>query len=199
MPQELLNEREFELINIVGAQMAANQQGVPGKRGNQRDLSRQMDISLGMTNMILRRLISKGYIRIRQLNKKKAEYLLTPKGFSEKMSKSFKYTIKTITSISLIKKRFKDLLSGHYAQGERVFYVLGESDFAFLVEVALKELNFQDYKVHYIKNIAESGLDGVLCICKEEVEVVAQGQKHINFIKELAQDKELTAHNLKGV
>ena len=58
MPQDTLNEREFELINIVGANLAANQ----------RDLSRYMDLSLGMTNMIIRRLIAKGYIRIRQLN-----------------------------------------------------------------------------------------------------------------------------------
>lgn len=182
-----LNEHEFELVNIVGAQLAANQ----------RELSRQMNLSLGMTNMLLRRLVTKGYIRIRQLNQKKTEYLLTPKGFSEKMRKSIKYTVKTITSISLIKKCFKELLSGHYAQGERVFYVLGESDFAFLVEVALKDLNIEDYQIKYIKNIEEAKPDGVLCICKENVDGVKQGQKNINFIKELAQDKELTAHSLR--
>ncbi|MDE2028516.1 MAG: winged helix-turn-helix transcriptional regulator, partial [Candidatus Omnitrophica bacterium] len=86
-----LDEREFELVNIVGAQLAANQ----------REISRQMNLSLGMTNMLLRRLISKGYIRIKQLNKKKTEYLLTPKGFSEKLRKSVKYTLKTINSIGL--------------------------------------------------------------------------------------------------
>jgi len=45
MPSKPLDEREFELVNIVGAQLAANQ----------RDLSRHMKISLGMTNMLLRR------------------------------------------------------------------------------------------------------------------------------------------------
>ena len=34
--EDSLNEREFELINIIGAQLAANQ----------RDLSKQLDISL---------------------------------------------------------------------------------------------------------------------------------------------------------
>ena len=60
MNQDTLNEREFELINIVGAQIA----------NNQRDLSRHMDRSLGTINMLLRRLITKGYIRTRQLNQK---------------------------------------------------------------------------------------------------------------------------------
>jgi DNA-binding MarR family transcriptional regulator len=187
MPKELLNEREFELINIVGGELAANQ----------RDLSRHMNMSLGMTNMILRRLISKGYIRIHQLNKKKTEYLLTPKGFSEKMQKSIKYTIKTITSISLIKKRFKESLSQAYAQGERNFYVLGESDFALLVEVVLKELNPGNYTVHYIKDYETALPDGILCICKEGFELKVEGQRHINFFKELAQDKEFTTHTLK--
>ena len=187
MSKELLNEREFELVNIIGGQLAANQ----------RDLSNQMNMSLGMTNMILNRLINKGYIRIRQLNKRKIEYLLTPKGFSEKMRKSIKYTVKTITSISLIKKRFKEVLAEHYNRGERIFYVLGESDFAFLVEVALKELNLENYKINYVKIIEEVQPDGVLCICKEGVEPVEAGQKCINFIQELAQDKELTAHSLK--
>jgi predicted transcriptional regulator len=80
-----MDEREFELINIIGADLGANQ----------RDLSRQMNLSLGLTNMLVGRLITKGYIRIKQLNKKKVEYILTSKGFSEKMQKSVKYTLKT--------------------------------------------------------------------------------------------------------
>ena len=50
--------------------------------------------------------LTKDTSRINQLNKKKVEYLLTPKGFSEKMRKSVRYTIKTICSIGLIKKRW---------------------------------------------------------------------------------------------
>lgn len=186
MPDKSLDEREFELVNIIGAQLVANQ----------RALSRQMKLSLGMTNMLLKRLVTKGYIRIKQLDRRKVEYILTPTGFTEKMRKSVRYTIKTITSISLVKKRFKEILGVAYAQGERFFYVLGESDFAFLVEAVLHELEFKDYKVKYIENIAEVPSDGLLCICKEGFESIPEGQKHINFIKELAQDRELTTHNL---
>jgi len=74
MGKEVLDEREFELVNIIGGDLGANQ----------RDLSRQMSLSLGMTNMLIRRLVSKGFIRISQLNKRKVKYILTPKGFAEK-------------------------------------------------------------------------------------------------------------------
>jgi len=185
MVQDPLNEREFELVNIVGAQLDYNQ----------RQLSQRMNLSLGMTNMLLRRLVTKGYIRIQQLNHRKVEYLLTPKGFAEKLRKSIKYTVKTINSLGLIKKRFKELLSNH--QGETIFYVLGESDFAFLVDVCLKELNYKDYKLNYVKNSEESGNDGVLCICREEFSEVSKDRKHINFVKALAEDNEFTTHSLK--
>ena len=181
-----LNEREFELINIVGAELATNQ----------RDVSRHLNLSLGMTNMLIRRLIAKGYIRISQLNQKKVKYLLTPKGFSEKMRKSIKYTIKTISSIGLIKNCLKEVLSKQYAQGERKFYILGESDFAALVEIVLKESNLNGCDIKYIKNISEARIDGVLCICKEGFESFSHnGKKHVNLIKELAQHKELAALN----
>ena len=100
MSQDLLNEREFELINIVGAKV----------RANQRDLSRHMDLSLGATNMLIRRLVNKGYIRILQLNQRKVKYILTPKGFAEKMRKSVKYTVKTINSIGSIRTKIQDII-----------------------------------------------------------------------------------------
>src|SRR3989338_1124741 len=113
MIKDNLNEREFELVNIVGARIASSQ----------RDLSRRLELSLGMTNMLLRRLVTKGYIRIRQLNKRKVEYMLTPKGFAEKMRKSVKYTLKTINSIGLIRSRLKEILSSLYERGERTFTI----------------------------------------------------------------------------
>ena len=187
MPQDPLNEREFELINIIGAALATNQ----------RDVSRHMNLSLGLTNLLIRRLIAKGYIRIRQLNKKKVEYLLTPKGFGEKMRKSIKYTIKTINSIGLIKKRLQTVLLDLYSTGERSFHILGESDFAYLIEVVLRESNLTDCRVSYIKSLDESNGDGVLCVCKEGFDSMpANGRKHINFINELARDTEFTAQSL---
>lgn len=155
--QDTLNEREFELINIVGAKVGANQ----------RDLSHQMDLSLGMVNMLIRRLISKGYIRIKQLNKRKVAYLLTPKGFAEKMRKSVKYTLKTINSIGGIRNCLKDVLADIVQKGERDFIILGGSDFAVLVEMTLKELCSDLCRLVHVQEIPAEPVEGVLLICKE--------------------------------
>ncbi len=157
MPRELLDEREFELVNIIGKRLDSNQ----------RDISRQMDMSLGMVNMILRRLIAKGLIRIHQLNKKKVEYILTPKGFSEKMRKSVKYTLNTINAIGLIRSKLRVTLLPLVERGERHFFLLGESDFAALVETVIKDLCGNKYTITHIQQLPKEKISGVVLICKE--------------------------------
>jgi len=183
MPNKPLDEREFELVNIVGAQLAANQ----------RDLSRHMNLSLGMTNMLLRRLVTKGYIRIKQLDQRKVEYLLTPKGFAEKMRKSVKYTLKTINSIGLIKRNILNILKDLYADGVRKFYVLGESDLGGLIEMVIGEHFKQDCIYVQAQEVPPVIKDGVFLICREDVRLPA-GIKAVNMIEELAKDEELVAN-----
>ena len=173
-----MDEREFELVNIIGAQL------VP----NQRDISRQMGLSLGMTNMLIHRLLTKGYIRIKQLNKKKVEYILTPKGFAEKMQKTVKYTMKTINSIGLIKRSLADVLVKAYEEGHRKFYILGESDLAGLIEIVLKEKFNIGYEVAHVVEITAALTDGVVLICREDVVADVAGVKTIDLIHELAKE-----------
>jgi len=180
MPNKLLNEREFELVNIVGAQLAANQ----------RDLCRHMNLSLGMTNMLLRRLVTKGYIRIKQLDHRKVEYLLTPKGFSEKMRKSMRYTMKTINSIGLIQQNITRLLQELYTQGIRQFYALGSLDLTTLIEMTLAQKQWQDCLFIRIEDPAEAQIEGVLLICREEpVGTLPKGVRAINVVEELAKSE----------
>jgi DNA-binding MarR family transcriptional regulator len=179
MIQDTLNEREFELINIVGAQIA----------NNQRDLSRHMDRSLGTINILLRRLITKGYIRTRQLNQKKVEYILTSKGFSEKTRKSIKYTLKTISSIGLIKARVKGILLNLYEEGARSFFIVGKSDLSILIEMAAKEIPLKDCSFCILQEIPLTKIEGTLLICKENVgEDDLALNNNVDLIKELAKE-----------
>ena len=189
MPEDLLNEREFELINIIGPKLDANQ----------RELSRQMNLSLGMINMLIRRLIIKGLIRTHQLNKKKVQYIITPKGFSEKMRKSIKYTLKTINSIGIIKNRLKIILSDLVEKGERNFVILGESDLAILVELVLKDMDEEGhYTVACVAEIPQEGYQGILLVCKENYQPISENnhKNSINLIEELARDQVILGDSL---
>lgn len=180
-----MDEREFELVNIIGAQLGSNQ----------RDLSKAMELSLGMTNMLIRRLLAKGYIRIKQLNKKKVEYILTPKGFAEKMRKSVKYTLKTINSITLVKNKLLALVKDVYDTGVRKFYVLGGDDLGGLIEMIMKENFPHDFELFRVNDWPKNSGNAVVLICREKV-AVPEGARSVNVIEELAKDEILMDHNL---
>lgn len=186
MAKEVLDEREFELINILGAEIGSNQ----------RQVSHHMNLSLGMVNMLIRRLVLKGYIRIEQLNKRKVKYILTPKGFSEKMRKSIKYTLKTVFSIGLIKERITKIITPlYYEEGYRYFTVLGKSDFALLINIVFSEIGAEDYKVTYVDEMPLEKIEGVLIICKENVDVSNHRfTKVVDLVHELARDDSFINH-----
>ena len=182
-----MDEREFELINIIGGDLGSNQ----------RDLSRQMNLSLGMTNMLIRRLITKGYIRIKQLNKKKVEYLLTSKGFTEKMRKSVRYTMKTVASIGLIRESIVRLLGELYTQGERKFYCIGSSDLTVLIEMAVREESLRGCSVVRVEDAAQVAPDGVLLLCREERGFIAPPAiRAVNVVETLALDQQVVGQSL---
>lgn len=187
MEPDPLNEREFELVNIIGKKIGFNQ----------RDLSRHMELSLGQTNMLIRRLVSKGYIRIQQLNKKKVEYILTPQGFAEKMRKSIKYTVNTINSIGLIKNRLREIFRDLFNNGRpKCFYIVGESDLALLVDMIIKEIFLAQCSVKFVKAFSEIEEPGIVLICKEGMDERPLDQfKSINLIQELAKSPDWAYQN----
>jgi DNA-binding MarR family transcriptional regulator len=57
----------------------------------QRELARDLDISLGLVNAFIKRLAKKGYFKITHIPKKRVKYLLTPKGALEKSRLTYRY------------------------------------------------------------------------------------------------------------
>jgi len=57
----------------------------------QRDLSEKTGLSLGMVNILLKKFIKKGFVKLERLNSKSFRYILTPEGFKEKSKKTIEY------------------------------------------------------------------------------------------------------------
>lgn len=51
---------------------------------SQRSLSRNVGIALGLTNLLIRRLVRKGWVRVIHIKPNRVKYLLTPTGIAEK-------------------------------------------------------------------------------------------------------------------
>jgi DNA-binding MarR family transcriptional regulator len=58
---------------------------------SQRELSRSLDISLGLVNTFLKRLVSKGYFKVKTMPRNRVKYFLTPEGLARKSRLTAEY------------------------------------------------------------------------------------------------------------
>ena len=58
---------------------------------SQRELSRRLDLSLGLVNTFLKRLVTKGYFKVKTMPRNRVKYFLTPKGLARKSKLTVEY------------------------------------------------------------------------------------------------------------
>ena len=157
------------------------------KNGNlsQRDLSHRTNLSLGLVNLILKRLTMRGYIKVSGLNSKKVNYFLTPKGFAEKAKKSYAYIFKTIDLVKRIREEIDRAIIDAYKSGERKFAMLGEGSLADLVNLALKEMKLDNLSFEWIRNGKKIDDDVFVLITDKSVKRL-NGNKYVNLSERLA-------------
>ena len=88
----------------------------------------------------------KGYIKVRRLNRRNLQYLLTPEGFTEISKRSYRYLLKTINSVRKIKAEIQHLVLEEYYKGKREFIILGDNELADIIELSLKDLDKSNLK-----------------------------------------------------
>lgn len=67
-----------------------------GRPISQRSLAHELDVALGLANLLVRRLVSKGYIKISGIQRNRVRYLMTPAGVAEKARMSREYVANTV-------------------------------------------------------------------------------------------------------
>lgn len=127
------NENELKIIDEISRK----------GRLTQRELSQKTNLSLGAVNIIIKRLIRRGAIKTRGLTPKKVEYMVTPKGFSEKAKKTYSYMLKTVDLVKKVKEEIARIVLEEYNRGQRKFIVLGDDDLADIIELSLKGFDYE--------------------------------------------------------
>lgn len=125
-----LNSKEFALIENLEAQQS------------QRGLAKAAGLSLGMTNMLLRRLIKKGYVKVVTLNGRTLRYMLTPTGFAEKVKRSYDFLIISLRQLNEVRSRIRDVVAAE-AGHSRPIWVAGQNELAGLAKDVLREAGIQ--------------------------------------------------------
>jgi len=82
---------------------------------SQRELSRRLNISLGLVNTFLKRLVNKGYFKVKTMPRNRVKYFLTPEGLARKSRLTVEYLRFSMNFYKDIKnlllKKFKEMES----------------------------------------------------------------------------------------
>lgn len=110
---------------------------------SQRELSHKFGIALGVTNACLRRMTRKGWIRIRDLNRRRMGYYLTPKGFAEKAKLTLHLISCTVQHYSELKKIISRRLLEMQRDGLQRIVFYGVSDEMEVAYITLQGVNLK--------------------------------------------------------
>ena len=118
---------------------------VEGKpEATQRELSQQVGIALGLTNVMLRNLAQKGYLRATQAHWKRWLYVLTPEGFSHKIRLTVSYIHRVLDHYQNVRQTLREQLEPLALNAESRVAIYGTGDFAELVYLGLRDLDIEN-------------------------------------------------------
>jgi len=123
-------QRDLEILSTIA-------QGGPL---TQRSLAQKLGIALGLTNLYLKRLARKGYIKLQTVPPNRIKYYLTPKGFTEKASLTYQYMDYSLQLYRQTRIALRQALDPLARQGHRRVVIYGTGEAAELAYLTIQEL-----------------------------------------------------------
>ncbi len=114
-----------------------------GEPLSQRDLSKKLNVALGLVNSYLKNLVSKGYITIKEIPAKRYTYYLTPKGFTEKTRLTYHHLQNYTAIYKEARRDFRRLFSALEEKGIKRIVFAGVDEVAEIAYLSLQEIDVE--------------------------------------------------------
>jgi len=128
---DVQDQRDLQLLNEVEQNAAVTQ----------RSLAKKLGVALGLTNLYLKRLARKGYIKITTIPRHRIKYLLTPRGMAEKSRLTYLYLQYSLTYYRDMRRRLKVVLTRLARAGAKRIAICGTGELAELAYISLREMD----------------------------------------------------------
>lgn len=109
----------------------------------QKDLAVRLGVAVGMVNSYLKRVIYKGYVKTRNLQRRRLKYLLTPNGIKEKTRLTYEFLEYSYQYIRDIRRKTRELLEPYCKQGKKRVVFYGSGEVAELALLTVQELGME--------------------------------------------------------
>ncbi len=133
--------RELELLNKISVDPDATQA----------TLASQLGVAVGTINWHIKRLIEKGYVKVRRAERRKLKYIITPEGIALRASLTLDYIQSSFSLYRLVRNRSLSAIQQLRKSGLNTIRIIGEGDVAEICKLTCLEQNLTlvDGKTHY--------------------------------------------------
>jgi DNA-binding Lrp family transcriptional regulator len=111
-------------------------------RVTQRGLATKLGIALGLTNLYLKRLVRKGYVKCVNVQSNRLTYLITPRGIAEKARLTYEFIDYSLHLYAEVRQHLRAMLHDCAASGSRVA-IYGRGEAAEIAYLSLKEFRLE--------------------------------------------------------
>jgi len=113
------------------------------QRVSQRTMASRLGIALGLTNLYVKRLARKGYIKCVNVRSNRILYLITPKGIAAKGRLTYEFVDHSLKLYGQARTHLRLVLAQQVAQAHRRFAIYGTNEAAELAYISLRELGIE--------------------------------------------------------
>jgi DNA-binding Lrp family transcriptional regulator len=119
----------------------------------QRRIAQFTGLSVGSVNLLLKRLVKKGFVKIEKLNTRTVQYALTPGGFKEKSEAVYKYILNSYRIIQNVFENMDSIIktANRQNRGFLIFFCIRDEIFGQL----LKKLEGMENSFYCVDSIEE--------------------------------------------
>ncbi len=109
----------------------------------QRELASSLNISLGLVNAFIKRIVRKGYFKVTTIPGRRVRYLFTPKGLTEKSRLTAEYFRYSLAYYGEIRHRMKGLAVELEEKGVKKVALVGTGELAELFSLSMQEVGIK--------------------------------------------------------
>jgi DNA-binding MarR family transcriptional regulator len=95
---------------------------------NQSTLATQLGVAVGTVNWHLKRLIAKGYVKVKRAERKKLRYIITPEGIALRARLAVDYVERSFSIYRKTRQRVREFLSEIKSNGYDRVRIVGKGD-----------------------------------------------------------------------
>src|SRR4051812_13884849 len=109
----------------------------------QRTLAGQLGIALGLTNIYLKRLVRKGYVKAVNMQSNRLRYLLTPTGIAEKTRLTYEFMEYSLFLYGQVRHHLRAVLQSAVRENRKRIAIYGTGEAAELAYLSITELGLE--------------------------------------------------------